>query len=367
MARVDIKNLVVQFGDFTAVDDVSMTIEDGEMVVFLGPSGCGKTTTLRCVAGLEHGTSGSIEFDGTSVDTQSPSQRNIAMVFQFVTLYPHLRVADNIAFPLRARGVTRAKIREKLDWIAEIFDMRDLMKRYPPGLPPGAKQKVALARAVVREPNVLLLDEPLSAIDERFREEMRWELGHLQKQLGFTTIYVTHDQREAMSLADRIALMRDGKILQIDSPPDLYEQPVNEFAGFFIGSPGMNFIDAKITDNAILLGTAGIPLSAPGDVLASMREILGSEVRLGIRPQDVLLVSGGDEPGLIKAEILDSYAVGRERFFDFRIDDSVLKGMDHTGASLTGDTRIRFPIEKVHFFDKTSGERCNNRSGRGTQ
>ncbi|MBT3360873.1 MAG: ABC transporter ATP-binding protein [Rhodospirillales bacterium] len=360
MARVDIKNLVVRFGDFTAVDDVSMTIDDGEMVVFLGPSGCGKTTTLRCVAGLEQGTSGSIEFDGNAVDTLSPSQRNIAMVFQFVTLYPHLKVADNIAFPLRARGMAKPKIRQKLDWIAEVFSMGDLMKRYPPGLPPGAKQKVALARAVVREPKVLLLDEPLSAIDERFREEMRWELGHLQKQLGFTTIYVTHDQREAMSLADRIALMRDGKIVQIGSPADMYDRPVNEFAGFFIGSPGMNFVDARIEESTILLGSAGIPISAPGEYLAKVREAAGPEVRLGIRPQDVHLEADGDGDGLLKAEIVNSYAVGRERFFDFRIDDSVLKGMDPSGTGLTGDTRIRFPIEKVHFFDRTSGERLSN-------
>ncbi len=357
MARVDIKNLVVRFGDFTAVDDVSMTIKDGEMVVFLGPSGCGKTTTLRCVAGLEHGSSGSIEFDGKRVNDMPPSERNIAMVFQFVTLYPHLRVADNIAFPLRARGMAKAKIREKLDWIAEVFSMGDMMKRYPLSLPPGAKQKVALARAVVREPNVLLLDEPLSAIDERFREEMRWELGHLQKQLGFTTIYVTHDQREAMSLADRVALMRDGRIVQIGSPADIYERPVNEFAGFFIGSPGMNFIDARIEENALLLGTAEIRVAVPGDRFAGVRESVGGAVRLGIRPQDVVLESGGEREGAFKAEVLDSYAVGREHFFDFRIDDIVLKGMDLTGNGKTADAQIRFPLDRIHLFDKATGER----------
>ena len=208
MAGVTIDHLTVRFGDFTAVDRVDLEIADGELVVFLGPSGCGKTTTLRCIAGLERPSGGAIRFDGKTIDHLSAAERNVAMVFQFVSLYPHLRVEGNIAFPLKTRGQPKNLVREKLAWATKTFQLEDELRRFPGGLPPGVKQKVALARAVIRDPAVLLLDEPLSALDERFREEMRWELGHLQKDLGLTTVYVTHDQREAMSLADRIVLMQ---------------------------------------------------------------------------------------------------------------------------------------------------------------
>ena len=360
MAQVSIQNLSVRFGDFTAVDDVSLDIADGELVVYLGPSGCGKTTTLRCIAGLEQTTEGAILFDGARVNEQPPSERNIAMVFQFVSLYPHLKVRDNIAFPLRARGVSKKIIRRKLDWIRDLFKLDDIFQRYPLGLPPGAKQKVALARAVVREPNVLLLDEPLSAIDEQFREEMRWELGHLQKQLGFTTIYVTHDQREAMSLADRIVLMQDGRIVQAASPAAIYHQPRNEFAGFFIGSPGMNFIDADIGENHVLLGQARIPVRFGDDILTRLRN--HGPLKMGVRPQHVTLAvqtaqTDRTAPGLLQAEIVDHYRIGRELFFDFRIDDAIYQGLDRHGHGWKPDSLIQLAVDKVHFFAKASGAR----------
>jgi ABC-type sugar transport system ATPase subunit len=359
MASVQIRNLTIKFGDFVAVDNVSLDINNGDLVVYLGPSGCGKTTTLRCVAGLQAATAGDVLFDGKRVNDLPPTERNIAMVFQFVTLYPHLRVEDNIAFPLRARKVPKARIREKLEWIAETFMMKDIMKRYPHGLPPGAKQKVALARAVVREPNVLLLDEPLSAIDEQFREDMRWELGHLQKQLGFTTIYVTHDQREAMSLADRIALMNEGKIVQVGTPTQMYDQPRNQFAGFFIGSPGMNFIDAKVNEKGLLLGRQSIRLPFPSQLTRKLMEINCKNLRLGIRPQDVRLLSGGNSEACFQARIVDNYTVGRDRFFDFRVDEAIFKGTDCTTEPIDDSARIEFPVDKIHFFDGQSGDRLS--------
>ena len=214
MAEITLCNLSVRFAQCAAVDDVSLTIKQGEFVVYLGPSGCGKTTTLRCVAGLEQASSGDILFDGRRVNGLSPSRRNIAMVFQFVSLYPHLNVRENILFPLRARGMPAREIAARLAWVTGVFDLGAELRHYTRNLPPGTRQKVALARAIIRRPEALLLDEPLSAIDEQFREDMRWELGRLQRQIGVTTIYVTHDQREAMSLADRIVLMNDGRIVQ---------------------------------------------------------------------------------------------------------------------------------------------------------
>ena len=358
MARVSIQNLSVRFGDFTAVDNVSLDVADGELVVYLGPSGCGKTTTLRCIAGLEQATQGDILFDDARVNERPPSARNIAMVFQFVSLYPHLKVRDNIAFPLRARGVSKKIIRQKLDWIRDLFKLDDIFHRYPLGLPPGAKQKVALARAVVREPNVLLLDEPLSAIDEQFREEMRWELGHLQKQLGFTTIYVTHDQREAMSLADRIVLMQDGCIVQAASPADIYHQPRNEFAGFFIGSPGMNFIDVEIGDSHILLGRERISVHFDADLLAQLRSYGPQALKMGVRPQHVTLAQTGQAAaGLFQADIVDHYRIGRELFFDFKIDDTIYQGLDLHGHGWQAGSLIQLAVDKVHFFAKPTGER----------
>jgi len=359
MASVQIRNLTIKFGDFVAVDNVSLDINNGDLVVYLGPSGCGKTTTLRCVAGLQAATAGDVLFDGRRVNDLPPTERNIAMVFQFVTLYPHLRVEDNIAFPLRARKVPKARIREKLEWIAETFTMKDIMKRYPHGLPPGAKQKVALARAVVREPNVLLLDEPLSAIDEQFREDMRWELGHLQKQLGFTTICVTHDQREAMSLADRIALMNEGKIVQVGTPTQMYDQPSNEFAGFFIGSPGMNFIDVNVNEKGLFLGQQSIQLPFPSQLTQKLMKINCKNLRLGIRPQDVRLISRGYDEACFQARIVDNYTVGRDRFFDFRVDETIFKGTDCTTEPIDDSARIEFPVDKIHFFDGQSGDRLS--------
>jgi ABC-type sugar transport system ATPase subunit len=357
MARVQIDQLTVRFGGFTAVDDLSLEIEDGELVVFLGPSGCGKTTTLRCIAGLQACTAGRIWFDHEDVTERTSAGRNVAMVFQFVSLYPHLRVAANISFPLLARGAPRAVIEERLDWAARIFQLQPVLRRFPAGLPPGVKQKVALARAVVRTPTVLLLDEPLSAIDEAFREEMRWELGHLQKELGFTTVYVTHDQREAMSLADRVVLMHDGRIVQVGTPSEMFEQPADAFAGFFIGSPSMNFIDVTRDPAGLRLGGNGVLLKLSAGAQAELGGVDARNLRLGIRPQHVALIRDpGDAAGTFAAPILDRYAIGRERYFDFALGNDTLLGMQ-VGPEAGERPKVAFDLAHAHLFDSETGRR----------
>jgi len=358
MARVQIDQLTVRFGDFTAVDDLSLEIEDSELVVFLGPSGCGKTTMLRCIAGLQACTAGRIWFDHEDVTERTSARRNVAMVFQFVSLYPHLRVAANISFPLQARGAPRAEIEERLDWAARIFGLQPVLRRFPAGLPPGVKQKVALARAVVRRPTVLLLDEPLSAIDESFREEMRWELGHLQRELGFTTVYVTHDQREAMSLADRVVLMRDGRIVQVGTPSEMFEQPADEFAAFFIGSPSMNFIEVKRDPAGLRLGGNDVLLKLPAGARAALGEVGPRNLRLGIRPQHVALISdpADDAVGTFDAPILDRYAIGRERYFDFALGNDTLLGMQ-VGPEAGERPKVAFDLAHAHLFDCETGRR----------
>ena len=374
MAEVKLRDLSVRFSDFIAVDGIDLDIADGEMVVFLGPSGCGKTTTLRCIAGLQAPTGGQILFNGERVNEQHPIERNIAMVFQFIALYPHLRVRDNICFPLKARGMPRQDIARKLEWISELFRLEDILNRFPASLPPGARQKVALARAVVREPNVLLLDEPLSAIDEQFREEMRWELGHLQKQLGFTTVYVTHDQREAMSLADRIVLMRDGKIVQVGTPRQMYEDPANDFAGFFIGSPGMYFIDISVKNERLLLGAEDTQLTVGPRLLQTLAGLGDRPLKLGIRPQHITLTTltaGHNGSGVLTAPIVDRYSIGREHYFDFQLDGKVYQGqiqgqIQSQGSTHTSghnpDEAICFDLRQLRFFDRDTGECLELRS-----
>jgi ABC-type sugar transport system ATPase subunit len=352
MARVELDRLTVRFDQVTAVDGISLTLEQGEFVVLLGPSGCGKTTALRCIAGLQPVSSGEIRFDGKPVTTLLPARRNVAMVFQFVSLYPHLTVRQNIAFPLRARGLSRREIKEKVDWVAKVFAVEDILTRYPTALPPGARQKAALARALVRDPQVLLLDEPLSAVDEQYREEMRWELRHLQKQLGVTTVYVTHDQREAMSLADRVVLMRDGRIVQAGPPADLFEQPANRFAAFFIGSPSMNFLDLSLEPDGLHLSAdRGLRLTAPQRVLDDGRARGLDKVVLGIRPH---MVEPAPEASaganVLPAQLLESVLVGRDLEADFAVAGQTIQALLPPTADLGATRAVRLPPERCFFF-----------------
>ncbi len=357
MAEIQLRDLTIDFAGFKAVDNVSLAVKNGEFVVYLGPSGCGKTTTLRCIAGLVKATSGEVLFDGNRVNELSASERNIAMVFQFVSLYPHLKIRENIIFPLKARGVARTEIARKLDWVVSVFGLGDELDRYPGSLPPGARQKVALARAVIRDPAVLLLDEPLSAIDEQSREEMRWELGHLQRELGVTTIYVTHDQREAMSLADRIVLMSDGRIVQVGDPDSIFLQPENVFAGQFIGSPSMNLIDLVPVDGGLRLGDSGVTLTPTGNRIPQWAVASRRKLKLGVRPLNVHLVEPGSDPTAFPVAVDDVFSVGRERFFNFSIAGNVYQGVDKRQAPSSPAQSVHFAPEGLLFFDAETGRR----------
>jgi multiple sugar transport system ATP-binding protein len=244
--KIEFRNVTKAFGQVKVVDDLSLTINDGEFVVLLGPSGCGKSTTLRMLAGLEEATSGDI-FIGKERINQVPTQhRDLAMVFQNYALYPHMTVAENIAYPLRIRKLSREEIATRVKRVAGLLEIGTLLNRKPRDLSGGERQRVALARAIVREPRAYLMDEPLSNLDARLRVQMRGELKHLQHELGTTTIYVTHDQVEAMTLAHRVAVMRNGQLQQFDTPLNIYNRPANQFVAEFVGSPGMNFLSGEV-------------------------------------------------------------------------------------------------------------------------
>ena len=347
MADVELDSLSVRFGDVIAVDNISLGVGDGDFIVLLGPSGCGKTTTLRCVAGLEHATAGHIRFNGKSVEQLSPKERQVAMVFQFVSLYPHMSVRENIAFPLRARGERGASVIEKVNRMAKVFDLSAVLDKRPRSLPPGTWQKASLARAVVREPKVLLLDEPLSAIDEQFREEMRWELRHIQKELGMTTIHVTHDQREAMSLADRVILMRDGSIVQDGSPTELYDQPDDLFAAHFIGSPSMNLIPALVDAGVATVG--GQKLDLPSWTTELVRSQGTSEITIGIRPHDTVF-NDHTEKGL-SVKVLNISSNGREHIADFDLHGTLCKGLVPDGGAVKEPATVTMNPNTLLLFD----------------
>ena len=243
---IEFKNLTKRFGETTVVDDLSLTINDAEFVVLLGPSGCGKSTTLRMLAGLEDVTSGEILVNNERINNVPPQRRDLAMVFQNYALYPHMTVFENIAYPLRVRKTPREEIAGTVERVAGLLEIKDLLARKPRELSGGERQRVALARAIVRSPRAYLMDEPLSNLDARLRVQMRGELKRLQHQLGTTTVYVTHDQAEAMTLAHRVAVLRNGKLQQFDLPLTIYDRPANRFVAEFVGSPSMNFFEGRI-------------------------------------------------------------------------------------------------------------------------
>jgi multiple sugar transport system ATP-binding protein len=297
VAEIVLDHVVKRYPDGAlAVDDFNLTIADGEFIILVGPSGCGKSTTLNMVAGLEDITQGDLKIDGQVVNEKAPKDRDIAMVFQSYALYPHMTVGENMAFPLVLAGVDKATIKSKVDDAATMLELTQHLDRKPSNLSGGQRQRVAMGRAIVRSPKAFLMDEPLSNLDAKLRVQMRTQVSKIQKTLGTTTLYVTHDQTEAMTLGDRVVVMRGGIVQQVGSPTELYEHPTNLFVAGFIGSPSMNFLPASIEGDSLNSGLGTIPMN--DRVRRAVEQSKGKEVIVGLRPEhfeDASLV--GDSPG----------------------------------------------------------------------
>src|ERR1700736_2492547 len=319
MAEVHIQSLNKKFDEVHAVKDVNLGIHDKEFMVLVGPSGCGKTTTLRMVAGLESITSGRILIDDKVINELPPMDRDIAMVFQNYALYPHMSVYDNMAFGLKMRKFERADIAKRVQEAAEILGIQDLLKRKPRQLSGGQRQRVALGRAIVRHPQVFLFDEPLSNLDAKLRVQMRVELKKLHNRLNTTAVYVTHDQVEAMTLGDRVVVMKDGLVQQVGEPLELYNAPANRFVAGFIGSPAMNFASVHVTNGTggLRAGNTGLAIDVPGEIAARLNRYAGQECVLGVRPEDLRVANAADPPDLnIEAVVEVIEQLGSEGLLD---------------------------------------------------
>jgi multiple sugar transport system ATP-binding protein len=357
--KIEFRKVTKAFGESVVVDDLSLTINDGEFVVLLGPSGCGKSTTLRILAGLEQATSGEI-FIGEECISRVPTQRrDLAMVFQNYALYPHMTVAENIAYPLRIRKLSRSEIAARVKRVAGLLEIDTLLNRKPRDLSGGERQRVALARAIVREPRAYLMDEPLSNLDARLRVQMRGELKHLQHELGTTTIYVTHDQAEAMTLAHRVAVMRSGKLQQFDTPLNIYDRPANRFVAEFVGSPGINFLNGRVDGQSRLFTAGAISLSLDESQLARLTSLDGAEqVLLGIRPEHVR-VSSVPRDTWIPASVYVTELMGSETFVFLSLDEKriIARAPADFRAEVGSEAWLEIETAKAHFFHPMSGER----------
>jgi multiple sugar transport system ATP-binding protein len=328
MAQIALNDVTKRFNDTIAVDDLSLTIEDGEFIVFVGPSGCGKSTALRLVAGLEEVTEGVIEIDGRVVNDLPPRDRDVAMVFQNYALYPHMSVFDNMAFGLRMQKLPKAEIKRRVEDASRMLGLEELLARKPRQLSGGQRQRVAMGRAIVREPQAFLMDEPLSNLDAKLRVEMRAEITRLRQRLRTTTIYVTHDQTEAMTMGDRVVLLRQGRLEQVGEPGDIYARPSNIFVAGFIGSPAMNLVRARLvrSDGRTILSFAGQELVVPEQLeneRPGLREYLGEEVILGIRPEDLEDAAFAADKGpdrMLKITVSLAEPLGSELVVHFELD-----------------------------------------------
>jgi len=355
--EVTFENVTKIFGEVIAVDNLSLKVEDRDFLILLGPSGCGKTTTLRLVAGLETPDSGNIFIGDTLVNDLAPKDRDVAMVFQSYALYPYMSVYDNIAFPLKLRKMPKGEIRKRVLKTAELLEIDDLLERKPRQLSGGQQQRVALGRAIVREPQVFLMDEPLSNLDAKLRVMMRTELRKLHQKLKITTIYVTHDQEEAMTLGKRIAVMNQGVLQQFGTPEEVYTHPANLFVAGFVGSPAMNMLEGDIIEkNGKLIIDVGVfTYPFPSDLA---REILTPKIVLGIRPEDVIITNEKD-PNAIPAKIEVIEPLGRECFLSLAVSGFSLGIITRSAEGLTigDDIWIKLDEKRLHIFDGKSQKR----------
>ena len=361
-----LENLSKHFGVVKAVDNINLEMKDGEFISLVGPSGCGKTTTLRLIAGLETPTSGEIYFDGRTVSQVPPGRRNVAMVFQSYAIYPHMTVLDNIAFPLEARGVAKKERVKMAKEAAEFVQIEELLNRKPAQLSGGQRQRVALARAIVRRPSVYLMDEPLSNLDAKLRVFMRAELKRMHQRLKVTTIYVTHDQVEAMAMSDRVAVMNDGVLQQVGTPDELYSCPGNQWVAGFIGSPPMNLIDCTLTERNGLkcLGTGefSIPLE---DGLADevRRKATSANLVFGVRPEH-LSVHKERKTDSLEAEVYALEPLGEYVIVDVMVQDKLIKAKTAPGFTATIGSKVYLTFDKkaVYIYDheKLLTQGCSN-------
>ncbi|WP_380165336.1 ABC transporter ATP-binding protein [Jannaschia sp. R86511] len=354
-----------------AVDQLELSVGDGEFLVLVGPSGCGKSTSLRMLAGLEEVTSGSIYIGDRDVTDMPPKDRDIAMVFQNYALYPHMSVADNMGFALKIAGVAKDEIRKRVEEAAKILDLAPYLDRKPKALSGGQRQRVAMGRAIVRSPQVFLMDEPLSNLDAKLRVQTRTQIASLQRRLGVTTVYVTHDQVEAMTMGDRVAVLKDGILQQVDSPRNMYDKPNNVFVAGFIGSPAMNLMTLPLNDQGAQFGTMLLPISRE-----ALAKTSGNKVTVGVRPEDLTISTTGEglpvQVDVVEELGADAYIYGTTDAAEkVDIDDPDMRGEDRTsGENIIARTDGRRPPTRgetvhlvpgdaghVHFFDISSGAR----------
>ncbi|MBO6894709.1 MAG: ABC transporter ATP-binding protein [Roseibium sp.] len=347
MAEIQLKNVSKRWGSFVGVEDFNLTIADREFLVLLGPSGCGKTTTMRMIAGLEDATDGQILIDGKVVNNLEPKDRDVAMVFQSYALYPNMNVYDNIRFPLKVRGVDPSTHDEKVRRASKMVELDDFMHRKPAELSGGQRQRVALARAIVREPNVFLMDEPLSNLDAKLRVSTRAQIKNLSHELAVTTIYVTHDQIEAMTLADRVVVMKSGVVQQVGSPTEIYDNPANTFVASFIGNPAMNLMEGEVSDGVFRAENVEISgVDAPSGALT-----------LGFRAEDAAIAEPGQ--GQINAPIYTLELLGDATMISIRVGGALVsvKADKNFRAEIDDMVSISVPSGICHLFDGATGAR----------
>ena len=358
MAEVKIEGVKKYFGDVKALNGIDLTIEDGKFVVLLGPSGCGKTTLLRCMSGLEKLTEGKIFFGNKDVSNNAPKSRNVSMVFQSYAVWPHMKVYDNIAYPMKIKKFDKQEIKKRVVDTAKLLGISELLDRYPVQLSGGQRQRVAVARAIVLEPAVLMMDEPLSNLDALLRVLMRSELKKLQERLGTTTVYVTHDQVEAMTMGDLIAVMQDGIIQQYGKPEDIYHKPSNKFIAGFIGSPQMNFIDVEVRKNgSVHLLAPGIDIECTPDMSEKVTKGDFGKLIMGIRPESINHVA--DKNAIpIKGTVYFTERLGAETIVHLKVGEMRIISRIAGDEIFEEDTPMNMyvPPSKIHLFDPESEE-----------
>jgi multiple sugar transport system ATP-binding protein len=377
MARVTLEDVSKRYGDVVAVNDMNLNIKDGEFVTLVGPSGCGKSTTLETVAGLTIPSDGTITIGDREVTDLPPKDRGIAMVFQNIALFPHMNVEDNISFGLRLRDFADSEIRERVERATEIVQLEGMLEREPDELSGGQRQRVAIARALVREPDAFLMDEPLANLDAKLRVHMRTELQRIHKELETTTIYVTHDQEEAMTMSDRVAVINDGELQQIDPPLTCYNEPENLFVAGFMGSPGMNFIEGTVEENGFDSANVTVEFDPTTIGVES-----GTDITLGIRPEDVFLAeerdSVADPTNEIETtvdvlepmgdEIVVYLLFGGCDIEDQEVENQLLMTVDPS-VDIAADQPAQVVLDrsKVHLFDTATGESLHHGLAQPTQ